>query len=593
MPDAESRILSGAINPSICGFRESPTPDAAMMNPRTVIAQSLTAGRSAIGTIIAFSFATSVLQFVVPLFMLQIYDRVIPSRNEWTLLTLSLVAAFLLGIFAILESLRARILVRVGLLFDHHAAEAVFEAVYHGQLREPQAGHGQVLRDVDTCREFLTGSGLLALCDAPWFPIFVVAAFVLHPLYGWIALTGSAVIVGLTLLTEFVTRHRLREATRANSAAMHNAQSALRNAEVLRAMGMLEAIRGVWKRQHDEQLLHQAHASDRAGSLVSATRCARFLLQIAILGTGAFLAIHQEVSPGSIVAASILVGRALQPIEILVTQWKSFVAVRGALRRIRTLLALPGNETKRMPLPPPKGDLALEHVTLNAPGGQRPILRDVSFVLPAGAVLAIVGPSAAGKSTLMRAIAGVWPAAEGKVRLDGHDIAQWQPEELGRHIGYLPQTVDLFAGTIAENIVRFQNVAPECALAAAREAGCHEMIQQLPEGFNTLIGEGGRGLSGGQRQRIGLARALHDSPRLVLLDEPSAHLDTQGEQALLEVLTALRGRGATTVIVSHAPGTLAAADQILLLNDGVVRGFGPSKEMLGPQARVSKGERVS
>ncbi len=561
---------------------------------RTVIAQSLAAGRSAMWTVIAFSFATSVLQFVVPLYMLQIYDRVIPSRNEWTLLTLSLVAAFLLVVFAALEALRARILVRLGLLFDRHAAETVFEAVHHGHLQEPQAGHGQALRDVDTCREFLTGSGLLAFCDAPWFPIFIVAAFVLHPLYGWVALGGSAVILGLTLLTEFATRHRLRDATRANIAATHNAQSAMRNAEVLRAMGMLHAIRGVWKRQHDEQLRHQAHASDRAAVLVSATRCARFVLQVAILGTGAFLAIHREVSPGSIVAASILVGRALQPIEILVTHWKGFVAARGALRRIHALLALlPDNGTPRIKLPPPEGHIAFENVTINAPGGQRSILQDLSFTLSAGEVLAIVGPSAAGKSTLVRAITGVWPAAAGKVRLDGYDIAQWNPDELGRHVGYLPQTIDLFAGMVGENIARFQEGDPGLVIAAAREAGCHDLIQGLPDGYNTRIGEGGLGLSGGQRQRIGLARALYDSPRLILLDEPNAHLDTVGEQALLDTLIALRHRGATTVIVSHAPSTLAAADHIMLIRDGVMHGFGTAKEMLGPKSRVAGGERVS
>lgn len=562
-------------------------------NPRTVIEQTLTSARAALGSVIAFSFATSLLQFVVPLYMLQIYDRVITSRNEWTLLALSLVAAFLLIVFAALEALRTRILVRVGLLFDRHVAGAVFEAIHRGQAWEPQVGHGQALRDVDICREFLTGAGLLAFCDAPWFPIFVGAAFVLHPLYGWVALTGSAIIIGLSLITELATRNHLREAMRANIAAAHNAQTALRNAEVMRAMGMLNAIRGLWGRLHDEQLRHQAHASDRAGVLVAATRCARLLLQIAILGTGAFLAIQREVSPGSIVAASILVGRALQPIEILVTQWRGFVAARGALGRVRVLLALPEDRDARMKLPPPEGRIAFEHVTVEAPEKQRFILRDISFTLAAGESLAIAGPSAAGKSTLLRALAGVWPVSEGKVHLDGNDITQWHPEELGRHIGYLPQTVDLFAGTIAENIARFEEADPELVIAAAREAGCHEMIQQLPQGYNTRIGESGRGLAGGQRQRIGLARAIYRTPSLVLLDEPNAHLDNESEQRLLETLGALRRRGATVVIVSHASSVLTVADHILLLRDGVVQGFGPSKDMLRPQPRVAGGERLS
>lgn len=563
------------------------------VNPRTVIEQNFTAGRSAIWTVIAFSFATSLLQFVVPLYMLQIYDRVITSRNEWTLLILSVAAAFLLIVFAALEALRTRILVRIGLLFDRDVARAVFTAVHHGRLRKPEAGQAQALRDVDTCREFLTGSGLLAFCDAPWFPIFVAAAFVLHPLYGWVALAGSAVIISLTLLNEFATRRQLHEATRANIAASHNVQSALRNADVLRAMGMLQAIRGVWQRQHDDQLRHQALASDRAGVLVAATRCSRFLLQIAILGAGAFLVIRREVSPGSIVAASILMGRALQPIEILATQWKSFVTARGALQRIRVLLALPDDQVPRLELPPPEGQIAFENVTVNAPGDDRPpILRDVSFTFAAGQILAVVGPSAAGKSTLVKTIAGIWPASAGKARLDGHDIARWHPEVLGRYIGYLPQTVDLFAGTVAENIARFQDAGADLVITAAREAGCHDMIQRLPGGYDTRIGDDGRGLSGGQRQRIGLARALYGAPRLVLLDEPNAHLDTMGEQALLDALDTLRRRGATTVIVSHASGILAASDYILMIRDGSIHGFGPSKEMLAPQPRVARGERI-
>ena len=563
--------------------------------------KAIAAGRSALFAVATFSFATNVLLFVVPLYMLQIYDRVVSSRNEQTLLALSLVAAFLLIVYATLEALRTRILIRVGLMFDRQLAVPVFDAVHRGHLRQPQAGHTQALADVDTVREFLTGAGLLAFCDAPWFPIFVAAAFLLHPLYGWVALAGSVVILGLTLLNEFATRRQLRAAARAGIAAAHNAQASLRNGEVLQAMGMLRAVRAVWERQHDEQLRWQAQASDRASSLVAATRGARMLLQVAILGTGGWLAIHREVSPGSIVAASILVGRALQPIELLVTHWKGFVATRGALGRIRTVLALAGTQTARMALPRPEGPVALEGVGVTAPGGTRPILRDITFALAAGEMLAVVGPSAAGKSTLVRAMVGVWPASAGSIRLDGHDIGHWHPEELGRHVGYLPQGVELFAGTVAQNIARFQEgdgipgafgaVDSALVIAAAREAGCHEMIQQLPDGYDTQIGDGGRGLSGGQRQRIGLARALYGQPSMVVLDEPSAHLDPAGEEALGSALATLRARGVTTVVVSHALGMLGAADHILLVRDGTMHGFGPREAMLAPRAEVPPARR--
>jgi ATP-binding cassette subfamily C protein len=613
------------------GDAAAPDVDKGAMDgrPPDPLRRAWRAARGAVGTVAVFSLAANLLLFVVPVYMLQIYDRVVTSRNEATLVALSVTAAFLLVVYAVLEMLRARILVRVGLQFDGALAASVFDAVHRGQLAGTPArgtpalgtpalgilgaaSGGQALRDVDTLREFLTGAGLLAFCDAPWFPIFVAAAFLMHPLYGWVAVAGSVVIIALTLLNEIVTRRPLRAASRAGIAASQNAQSSLRNGEVLRAMGMLGAVRAIWQRQHDEQLRQQAQASDRAGVLVAATRGSRMLLQVAILGCGAYLAIGREVSPGSIVAASILVGRALQPIELLVTHWKGFVAARGALARIRGALGTTAAEPARMALPRPAGALDLEAVAVAAPGETasgragagagagmgRNILHDVSFRLAAGEMLAVIGPSAAGKSTLVRAITGIWPASAGTVRLDGHDIGHWRPEALGGHIGYLPQGVELFAGTVAENIARFQEIDAEPVeagqlgagqlgagqvLAAARLAGCHEMIQKLPDGYDTQIGDGGRALSGGQRQRIGLARALYGTPSLVVLDEPNASLDAAGEEALSAALAELRARGVTTIVVSHALSTLSAADQILLLRDGRVQGFGPREAMLAPR----------
>ena len=544
------------------------------------VEQGIASVRPAMTAVLVFSLFCNILLFVSPIYMLQIYDRVVTSRSEMTLLTLSCVAAFLLIIYALLEALRSRILVRAGLLFNHCLATPVFGAVHRSYLSQPGAGHTQALRDIDVLRDFFTGPGLLALCDAPWFPLFVAGAFLLHPVYGWLALGGSVVIVGLTLVNEFATRRQLRAASKAGAAALQNAQASLRNSEVVQAMGMLAGVRRLWERHHDEQLCQQAKASDRAGVLVAATRFSRMFLQIAILGAGAYLAIHREVSAGSIVAASILVGRALQPVELVVTHWKGFVAAREALTRIRATFAAAGRNEERMNLPRPKGAVVLDGVAATAPGQQRQILHDVSFVLPAGQVLAVVGPSAAGKSSLARLLVGVWSATGGTVRLDGHNIRHFHPEELGRHIGYLPQDVELFEGTVAQNVARFQEIDTLAIIAAARAAGCHEMIQHLPDGYDTHIGEAGRGLSGGQRQRIGLARALYGRPALVVLDEPNANLDLSGEESLVCSLGALREAGTTTVVISHKVNILAAADLVLLLRNGTVEAFGGRDEIL-------------
>ena len=549
--------------------------------PGRPIEQGIAAVRPALVAVIVFSFFCNILLFVSPIYMLQIYDRVVTSRNETTLLTLTVISAFLLMVYAGLEALRSRVLVRAGLLFNHCLAAPVFGAVHRGILSEPGAGHTQALRDIDVLRDFLTGPGVLAFCDAPWFPLFVAGAFLLHPVYGWLALGGAVVITSLALVNEFATRPQLAAASRAGAAAVQNAQASLRNSEVVRAMGMLAGVRRLWERHHGEQLHQQARASDRAGVLVAATRFARMFLQTAVLGAGAYLAIRREVSPGSIVAASILVGRALQPVEVAVTHWKGFVAARGALTRIRAAFAAAGPaEQARMKLPRPEGAVVFEAVAAAAPGQNREILHGISFVLPAGEVLAVVGPSAAGKSTLARLLVGVWPATAGTVRLDGHDIRHFHPEDLGGHVGYLPQDVELFGGTVAQNIARFQDADTSGVIAAARAAGCHDMIQHLPNGYDTEIGEGGRGLAGGQRQRIGLARALYGRPALVVLDEPNANLDASGEESLVDALTALREAGTTTIVISHKLSILAVADRVLLLRGGGMEGFGGRDEML-------------
>jgi len=532
-------------------------------------------------TAVVFSFFINLLMFVSPLYMLQIYDRVITSRSEATLIALTVLAGVLICVYAILEMLRSRLLVRAGLLFDQEIAEPVFNAVHRANLHHPNGNHVQCLRDMDTLREFLTGAGLIALCDAPWFPVFVFASFLLHPLFGYLALGGSAITLGLTFLNEKVTKTQLNAAGRASMAATQSAQSMFRNTEVLQAMGMLTAIKKTWTKHHATTLSLQAVASDRAGFIVAATKFSRMFLQTAILGTGAYLVIQRELSPGGMIAGSILIGRALQPIEIAVGSWKGFIAARTAFERIRGLFTVAGAERERMSLPRPYGALQISDLIASAPGPQNPpILKGVTFNLDAGEIIGIVGPSAAGKSSLARVLVGVWPVLRGAVRLDGSDLSHWNPEELGRYIGYLPQDVELFSGTIAQNIARFQDVDTEQVIFAARLAGCHELIQHMAQGYNTQIGEGGQALSGGQRQRIGLARALYGKPSLVVLDEPNANLDSAGEEALLAAVQNLRAMKTTVVIVTHKINILAAVDKILIMADGAVQAFGARDAVL-------------
>ena len=532
-------------------------------------------------TAVIFSFFINLLLFVSPLYILQIYDRVITSRSETTLISLTVLAAVLICVYAALETLRSRLLVRAGLLFDEKIAEPVFNAVHRGNLRQPGGGHVQCLRDVDTVREFLTGSGLIALCDAPWFPLFVFAAFLLHPWFGYLALGGSAITLALTFLNEIMTKKPLNAAGRAATMANQTAQSMFRNTEVLQAMGMLRAIKTSWSRHHESTLTLQASASDRAGVIMASTKFFRMFMQTAILGTGAYLVIQRELSPGGMIAASILIGRAMQPIEVAVANWKGFIAARSAFGRIRGLFSVAGAEQEMMSLPRPLGALQIADLIASAPGPNNPpILKGVSFNLEPGEVVGVVGPSAAGKSSLARVLVGVWPVLRGTVRLDGSDLPHWNPEELGQYLGYLPQDVELFAGTIAQNIARFQEVDTEAVISAAELAGCHELIQRLAQGYNTQIGDGGQALSGGQRQRIGLARALYGSPSLIVLDEPNANLDAAGEEALLAAVQKLKATRTTVVIITHKINILAAVDKILIMADGSVQAFGVREAVL-------------
>ncbi len=532
-------------------------------------------------TAIVFSFFVNLLLFVIPLYMLQVYDRVITSRNETTLVGITLIAGFFILIYSVLEFCRSKILIRAGVLFDDKISAKVFNAIHRACLVEPGINHIQCLRDVDTIRDFLAGAGLIILCDAPWVPVFVVASFLLHPWFGYLALSGSAVILALTVLNDLATRMKLEDASRSSMLATQNAQSMFRNSQVLQAMGMVGNVRRMWSEHHDKVLGLQEAASDHASGIVASTKFCRMFLQIAILGAGAHLAINREISPGSMIAASIMVGRALLPIELVVGNWKGFLAFRAARDRIRKLFETAGEEPRRLSLPRPRSELIVSQLVATPPGlANSPVIRGVSFSAQAGEVLGIVGPSAAGKSSLARVIVGAWPIKAGDVRLDGSDLSHWDPEELGKFVGYLPQDVELFAGTVAQNIARFHKIEMDSVMSAARNADCLDLIKRLPEGFNTQIGEGGQALSGGQRQRIGLARALYGDPSLVLLDEPNANLDSAGEESLLKAIQNLKAMRAIVLIVTHKVNILSVSDKIMILDHGFVQAVGFRDEIL-------------
>lgn len=555
----------------------------------SAVRRALASTKGGFTTAIVFSFFINILAFVGSIYMLQVYDRVITSRNELTLLFITAIAAFLLIIYALLERFRSAVLVRVGMQFNDNIRDDVFRGAVRGTLFAPGAGHGQALRDLDSLREFITGNGFITFFDAPWVPIFIAACFMLHPWFGYVALIGGIIIFVLALLNELATRKPLAASAQNSVSANNFVSSTLRNVEVIQAMGMIPSLKERWKQRHDKALGWQANASDRAGLLVASTKFVRQFLQILILGVGAYLTIKQEVTGGAMIAASILMGRALAPVEAAVGSWRAFVNARLGAARINQLLQNVGVEQKYVQLPEPVGGLVADGVMAGPPGSASPILTGITFALPVGETLGIIGPSAAGKSSLARVLVGVWPVLAGAVRLDGSELSHYSPEQLGRSLGYLPQDVELFGGTVAENIARLGQVDDEKVIAAARLAGVHDMIQNLPKGYNTQIGEGGSVLSGGQRQRIGLARALYGEPPLIVLDEPNSNLDNDGEQALLEAIKTLKEANRTVVIVTHKTNILAIVDKVLLLAGGKVQGFGPRDAVLSKLVAPNQG----
>lgn len=516
------------------------------------------------------------------IFMLEVYDRVIPGRSVPTLIGLSLLAFGLYLFQGALDTLRARILSRVGAALNADCGRRAFDLVVRAPLQGAGLSDGMMpLRDLDTVRAFFAGSGPGALFDLPWIPVYLAICFLFHPLIGVAALVGGLVLVALTLATEFTTRAPTRASTAHAQSRASLAEAGRRNAEVVAALGMQDGFGRRWSEANTAFIAANQRVADMAGGFGSAAKVFRMMLQSGVLALGAWLVIRGEASAGVIIASSILVSRALAPAELAVANWKSFVATRQAWRRLSDLMARIPAEAQPHRLPTPARSVTVEGLGVAPPGVPRLIARELSFGLQAGQALGVIGPSASGKSSLVRALVGIWPAAIGSVRLDGAALDQWTPRTLGPHLGYLPQEAELFAGTVAENIARFTDGASsEAVVAAARAAGAHELILRLPEGYDTRLGETGAGLSAGQRQRIGLARALYGDPFLVVLDEPNANLDAEGEHALTRAILGIRARGGICVVVAHRPSALAAVDLVLMMADGRAQAFGPKDEVL-------------
>jgi PrtD family type I secretion system ABC transporter len=532
-----------------------------------------------------FSLVINLLMLVPPLYMLQVFDRVISSRHEETLVLLSIVAVAALLMMAFLDILRARLLGAAGIALDRALGPQVLDGLLAQTARLSGAGYLNGLRDVNALRTFLTGNGIFALFDAPWLPIFLLIIFLFHPLLGCVAVAGAVLMLVLAYFNERTTRGPLERVQGEAKRAGRFIDASVRNAEVVAALGMLPAVTRRWSSMNDRVLREQRDATALAGTYSGLTKFSRQFIQTAMLGVGAWLVLAQHVTPGVMMAGTIILGRALAPVETLVASWRNLIEAIQAWKRLDELLAANPPAGLGTELPAPAGRLGVERVSFALRGAETPILRGVSFELAAGESLGIIGPSASGKSTLARLVVGVWKPTMGAVRLDGADVAAWPRERLGPYIGYLPQDVELFAGTVSDNIARLGEPDADRVIAAAQAAHVHDMILRLPKGYDTEIGEGGQALSPGQRQRIGLARALYGEPRLVVLDEPNANLDTDGDEALLRTLRRLKEKGVTALIVAHRPSLLGGVDKLLMLRDGSVELFGPRAEIM---ARVTR-----
>ncbi|WP_244651339.1 type I secretion system permease/ATPase [Rhizobium sp. CFBP 8762] len=547
-------------------------------------------GGSFVTGIAAISGVLNLLGLTASLYMLQIYDRVLASGSVSTLVGLTILVAALYSFQAFLDVVRSRILLRLGERFDNRLASKVHRAVVRLPLLTRMAGDGlQPLRDLDNVRGFLSSPGPTAIFDLPWVPLYLAICFAFHAWIGILATIGAVVLILLTALTGALTQAASKETV--SNAITRNAllEAARRNADVVQAMGLEKRLHTRWQSANSEYLVSNRKVGDISGGLGGLSKALRFLLQSGLLGLGAYLAIRQEVSPGVMIASSIIMGRALAPVDLAIGSWKSFIMARQSWTRLQDLLSKLGDRDQRTTLPPPQQELRLEDVYVAPPGETNPTVNGINLTVPAGSALAIIGPSGCGKSTLARAIVGVWATRRGAVRLDNATFDQWDRDELGQHIGYLPQTCDLFDGTIAQNISRFEDEPDSQAIvAAARAAGVHDLIVRFENGYDTAIGEGGSALSAGQRQRLGLARAMYRDPFLVVLDEPNSNLDAEGETALTQAIAAIRQRKGIVIVVAHRPSALSTVDLVLMMDAGRVQAFGPRDEVLSKVLKQAK-----
>ena len=550
------------------------------MMARTELAEVLFSFRKAFYTAGVFSMFINILGLVPSIYMLQVYDRVLQSRNVTTLIMITLIMLGFYVMLGMLEVARSKLLVRVGAQLDMKLNDRVFVASFEQNLKRAGGNPGVALADLTNVRQFLTGNGLFAFFDAPWAPIYLVVIFLFSPWLGVFAVVAAIVLFSLAYATEMATRRPLAEAAKAAAAAGSFATNNLRNAEVIEAMGMLGNLKQRWMAKQLQFLGYQNEASDKAAVISATTKSVRTAVQSLVLGGGALLVIEGSMTPGGMIAASILLGKALGPVELAIGIWKQLLAARTSYHRLEGLLDANPSRQAGMDLPRPAGNLLLEGVMAAPPGTQSIVLKQVGFAVSQGEIVGVIGPSASGKSTLARLLVGVWPTVAGKVRLDGADVFTWNKERLGPAIGYLPQDIELFEGTIAENIARFGRIDPEKVVEAATLAGVHEMILRFPNGYDTPIGDAGSALSGGQRQRIALARAMYGSPSLVVLDEPNSNLDDVGEQALVKAVLELKRKGTTVVLVTHRTSILSAVDKLLLLAEGAVQMYGPRDQVL-------------
>ena len=556
-----------------------------MTRPKAHVANemlaALTAYKRAFFNIGLFSAVINLLMLAPALYMLQVYDRVLASGNQMTLLMLTLMILGLFGLMGALEWVRSQVVIRLGTQMDMRLNQRVYDAAFEAQLRTGSPAAAQALNDLTSLRQFATGNALFAFFDAPWFPVYLFVIFMFSPWLGLLALGGAVLLMLLAWVNQHVSQAPLKAASELSVQATQQASAHLRNAEAIEAMGMLDTLRGRWLAQHTAFFAQQNLASEKTATVSAWSKGVRLALQSLVLGLGALLAVQGQITAGMMIAGSILMGRVLSPIDQLIGVWKQWSSARLAYQRLEALLHSYPARTQRMALPAPRGELAVEQLSASAPGTRRATLANLSFTLPAGQVLGVIGPSGCGKSTLARLLIGVWQPLAGKVRLDGAELSQWDKHQLGPHLGYLPQDIQLFAGTIAQNIARFAEVDADKVLAAAQLAGVHQLILQLPEGYDTRLGEGGAGLSGGQKQRIGLARALYGLPAVIVLDEPNSNLDEAGEQALLQAIVQLKQHKRTLILITHKPNVLTLTDQLLILREGQLQAFGPTAKVLG------------